>query len=445
MTQSPVERLIPSLALPMIISMLVTAIYNTADTFFVSQINTSASGAVGVVFSVMSIMQALGFLFGMGAGSNISRLLGEKNYSRADEIASTAFVVTFVLGVFIAVFGMAFNRSIVSVLGATDTILPYAQNYAMYIFIGTPFICSSFVLNNIMRAQGRAFFSMVGLTFGGVLNIVLDPVFIFVFDMGIGGAAVATLISQFISFVILLVFCTRKSDMVALKLSAVSKKAVIYADIIKMGLPSFSRQALASIANILLNIGAMAYGDAAVSAMSIVGRTSFIMTAVLLGFGQGFQPVAGFAYGARMYGRVRRAFKFTLLSGMAALMCLSAVCFFSADNIIVLFRKSDADVIMIGALALKLQCATMFLQPVSIVSNMLLQSVGKPVEATLTSISRQGLFFIPIVLVLPHFAGLLGVQASQPLSDVLAAVFCVYYIKKFFDEIPLEDEAVLKI
>ena len=445
MTTQPVERLIPALALPMIVSMLVSAIYNTADTFFVSQINTSASGAVGVVFSVMSIMQALGFLFGMGAGSNISRLLGQKDTEKASEIAASAFVITFILGVIIAVLGMVFNRQIVSILGATPTILPYAQSYSMYIFIGTPFICTSFVLNNIMRSQGRAFFSMVGLSFGGVLNIILDPIFIFVFDLGIGGAAIATLISQFISFLILLFFCVRKKgNMVSLNIKNAVLKLSVYIDIIKMGLPSFFRQGLASIANIMLNLGAMAYGDAAVSAMSIVGRTSFIMTAVLLGFGQGFQPVAGFAYGAQKYGRVRKAFKFTLLTGMIMLFVLSVVCFVFADEIIVLFRKSDPDVIEIGTLALKLQCATMFIQPLSIISNMLLQSVGLPVEATLTSISRQGLFFIPAVIILPMFWGLLGVQASQPVSDLLAAVFCVFFLKKFFSQLPKDDIEVLK-
>ena len=438
MVNTPVEKLIPSLAVPMIISMLVTAIYNTADTFFVSQINTSASAAVGVVFSLMSIMQALGFLFGMGAGSSISALLGQKDYEKSSKIASSALFVVFVIGTIISVLGMIFNENIVSVLGATETILPYAKSYSMYIFIGTPFICSSFVLNNIMRSQGRAFFSMLGLSFGGVLNIILDPIFIFVFKLGIGGAAIATLISQFISFGILLFLCLRKNDMVKLKFRYISKEFEIYSGIIKRGIPSFSRQSLASIATILLNLNAMVYGDAAVSAMSIVGRIAFIMTSVLLGFGQGFQPVAGFAYGAKKYKRLRKAFKFTILSGMTLLFITSVICFAFSKGIIMTFRKNDLDVIRIGTFALRLQCITMFLQPVSIISNMLLQFVDRPLEATLTSISRQGLFFIPVILILPRITGLWGVQASQPLSDILSAIFCVYFIKKFFSEIPKE-------
>ncbi len=424
---TPVEKLIPTLALPMIVSMLVTSIYNTADTFFVSQINTSASGAVGVVFSVMSILQALGFLFGMGAGSNMSRLLGNKDFKTAESVAASAFGATFLIGILIAMFGMVFNKGIVSILGATKTILPYAQDYSKYIFIGTPFICSSFVLNNIMRSQGQSFFSMLGLAFGGILNIFLDPIFIFVFKLGIEGAAIATLISQFISFLILFLFCALKGGMVKLKIRSMSKNLYIYIDILKMGFPSFSRQSLASISNILLNINAMIYGDAAVSAMSIVGRVSFVMTSILLGFGQGFQPVAGFAYGAKKYSRLKKAFKFTMLCGIIGLLCVSALCFLTADNIIAMFRKTDPDVIQIGSLALKLQCITMFLQPVSIISNMLLQSAGKPLEATLTSISRQGLFFIPFIIILPNIIGLMGVQISQPLSDITAAIFCVYF------------------
>ena len=440
MIERPVEKLIPSLAVPTIISMLVTAIYNTADTFFVSQINTSASAAVGVVFSIMCILQALGFLFGMGAGSNLSRLLGQKNYKRASEVATSAIGITLILGVIIAVTGMIFNRQIVSVLGASETILPYAQSYSMYIFVGTPFICTSFVLNNIMRSQGRAVFSMIGLTMGGVLNIILDPIFIFGLDMGIAGAAIATLISQFIGFCVLFFFCLKKNDMVNIRLSSFTKNISIYADIIKMGFPSFMRQGLASIATILLNKSAMVYGDAAVSAMSIVGRISFMMASVLLGFGQGFQPVVGFAYGAHKYGRVRKAFRFTVTVGITVLTVISVFCFFMSHDIIAVFRKTDADVIRIGTLALKLQCATLFLQPITVIGNMLLQSVGKPVEATFASIARQGLFFIPLILMLPKFIGLYGVQIAQPVSDVISALFCLYFIKKFFDEIPKEDE-----
>jgi len=301
-------------------------------------------------------------------------------------------------------------------------------------------MCTSFVFNNIMRSQGRAVFSMIGLTSGGILNIILDPVFIYGFDMGIAGAAIATLISQFIGFSILFFFCIRKNDMVNIKFSAISKDFEIYSMVIKMGFPSFMRQSLASIATILLNKSAMVYGDAAVSAMSIVGRVCFMMTAVLLGFGQGFQPVVGFAYGAKKYERVRKAFRFTLVTGVVVLGVLSVICFIVSGNIISVFRKEDMDVIRIGTLALRLQCATMILQPITIVANMLLQSVGKPLEATFASVARQGLFFIPLILILPNFMGLLGVQISQPLSDVISALFCVYFIKKFFDEIPKSDE-----
>lgn len=435
MTKTPVQKLIPTLAVPTIVSMLVTAIYNLADTFFVSQINTSASGAVGVVFSLMTVMQALGFLFGMGAGSNISRFLGNQNTKKASEIAISAVTATFVIGCIITAAGLIFMDPILGILGATDTIMPYAEGYARYIFFGAPFICTSFVMNNILRAQGKAFFSMLGLGAGSILNIGLDPLLIYGFDMGISGAAIATLISQLVSFFLLLYFFLKGKSLIPLDFRYLSRNIGVYGLIISTGMPSFVRQCLASIANILLNRAAKEYGDPAVAAMSIVGRICFLLIAVLLGFGQGFQPVAGYAYGAKDYKRVRQAFRFSLVIGTAALTVLSIVCFCFAPQIIAIFRREDAQVIEIGTFALRFQCVTMCLQPTIILCNMLLQSVGKSLEATIVSAARQGLFFIPLILILPHFIGLSGIQMAQPIGDVLAAVVCIYYLRRFFQRL----------
>ncbi|MDD4699512.1 MAG: MATE family efflux transporter [Oscillospiraceae bacterium] len=439
MTETPVKRLILTLAVPTIVSMLVSAIYNTADTYFVSQINTSASGAVGVVFSVMAIMQAVGFLFGMGAGSNISRLLGQQDSEQANRVAASSVVSSFCLGVLITILGLVFIEPLMNILGATETILPYATDYAKFIFMGAPFIITSFVLNNILRAQGNAVLSMVGLSVGGLLNIVLDPLFIFAFDMGIAGSAIATIISQIISFVILISLFIKGKSMISLNFKYISRTFSTYWLVIKAGMPSFARQGLASFATIFLNTSARVYGDSAVSAMAIVGKIGFLIIAVLLGFGQGFQPVVGFAYGAKKYKRVREAFRFSLVVGTAFSIVLSVICFIFATEIVSQFRKDDFDVIKIGALALWIQCFTVPLQPITVLCNMLLQTVGKSVEATFVSSSRQGLFFIPLIVVLPRFVGLLGVQISQPIADLLSAIVCIYFLFRFFRTLPKKD------
>lgn len=293
MTQTPIPRLVATLAVPTIISMLVTAVYNMADTFFVAQLGTSAAGAVGIVFSLMAVIQAIGFMLGMGAGNLVSRYLGAKEQRQADCAASTTFFTALAFGLGITVLGTLFLDPLMRVLGATPTILPYARDYARYILFGAPVMCASFVLNNILRGEGKAMLAMVGIGLGGVLNIGLDPLFIYTFGLGIAGAAIATLLSQCVSFAILLSCFLRRKSAVRLHIGQVSRKAEVYARIIKTGMPSFCRQSLASVATVLLNVNAAVYGDAAVAAMSVVGRIFMFVFSFMLGFGQGFQPVAG--------------------------------------------------------------------------------------------------------------------------------------------------------
>ena len=301
MTQTPIPRLVATLAVPTIISMRVTAGYNMADTFFVAQLGTSAAGAVGIVFSLMAVIQAIGFMLGMGAGNLVSRYLGAKEQRQADCAASTAFFTALAFGLGITVLGTLFLDPLMRVLGATPTILPYARDYARYILFGAPIMCASFVLNNILRGEGKAMLAMVGIGLGGVLNIGLDPLFIYAFGLGIAGAAIATLLSQCVSFAILLACFLRRKSAVRLHIGQVSRKAEVYAHIIKTGMPSFCSQSLASVATVLLNVNAAVYGDAAVAAMSVVGRIFMFVFSFMLGFGQGFQPVAGYNFGAKRY------------------------------------------------------------------------------------------------------------------------------------------------
>lgn len=442
MTQTPIPKLVSTLAVPTTISMLVTSIYNLADTFFVSQLSTSASGAVGIVFSLMTIIQAVGFTLGMGSGSLLSRRLGEKDKKAADMYASTAFFTALALGAIIMIVGKLFTEDLMTLLGATDTIMKYALAYVNYILWAAPVMCASFVLNNILRSEGKAALAMIGLCTGGILNIILDPIFIFTLKMETAGAALATLISQCISFVILLVmFLFRKSN-INISLKNISFKPKTYAEIIVTGMPSLSRQGLASVATVLLNTAANPYGDAAIAAMSIATKVAMLVLCVCIGIGQGFMPVAGYNYGAKMFDRVKKAFRFTLITDTIIMTALAAIIFFLSPTIMKIFRAEDATVIEIGTAAMRAQCIAMPLMSTTIVVNSLLQSVGKSISATILSCCRQGLFFIPLILILPRFLGLTGIEYAQAISDALTFLVSVPFAIWFFRKLKKEEQKI---
>jgi putative MATE family efflux protein len=439
MTETPVSKLILSLSVPTVISMLVTSIYNTADTFFVSNLGTSATGAVGVIFSLMALIQAVGFTLGMGTGSRMSRLLGQQKQEEAEQVLASGFVAALVLGLCITVLGLLFLDQLVWLLGSTETIFPYARDYGKYILIGAPVMGASFVMNNALRAEGRAVLSMVGITAGGILNIALDPVFIFVLDMGISGAALATILSQTVSFCILLGCYLLKKSTMRLHPQAASRHLRDYWLTIKNGLPSFFRQGLSSVSAVALNLAAAVYGDAAVAAMSVVNRVFMFILSAMIGIGQGFQPVAGFNYGARKFRRVREAFHFTLTLGSSLMTLLAVAGWFAAPWVIRLFG-SDPDFLSIGIYAMRVQCFGLLFQPLGVVSEMTFQSVGRSWEATFLSSARRGIFFIPLILILPRLVGLRGVQFSQPVSDVLSALLCLPFLFFFFRELRDKDQ-----
>lgn len=417
MTQTPVPKLVGTLAVPTIISMLVSSFYNMADTFFVGKINTQATAAVGVVFSLMTLIQAFGFLFGHGSGNYISRKLGAKQYEDASVMAATGFYLALLCGLLIMLGGLVFLEPLAYWLGSTETILPYTKEYLKYILIGAPYMAASLVLNNQLRFQGNAVYSMVGIVVGAVLNIALDPLFIFVFDMGIAGAALATIISQFVSFVILVVMSNRGGN-IRIRIRNVKIKLYYIKEIIKGGIPSLFRQGLASVATIFLNQVAGGYNDAAIAAMSVVTRIAMFANSVLIGFGQGFQPVCAFNYGAGLYRRVREAFWFCIKTSTIFLAAVSVLGAVFAPNLISIFIKEDLDVIQIGTLAIRLQCITFPLGSWIILCNMMLQAIGKSIKASIVAAARQGLFFLPIILILPNLWGLLGIQLAQPIADV---------------------------
>ncbi len=424
MTETPVPRLITTLAVPTIISMLISSFYNMVDTFFVGKIDTQATAAVGVSFSIMAIIQALGFLFGHGSGNFISRRLGSGDIEEASTMASTGFVLSIICGVLITVFGLIFIEPLAILLGSTKTVLPYAIKYLRLILIGAPFMTSSFVINNQLRFQGNAFFGMIGVVSGAVLNIVLDPIFIFTLDMGISGAALATSLSQMVSLVILII-CNHFSGGIAIKLSKVRFSLYYISEIFKGGVPSLCRQGLASIATMLLNNAAGVYGDAAIAGMSIVTRIVMFANSALIGFGQGFQPVCGFNYGAKLYGRVRQGFWFCVKYGTLFLIIISVVMWIFAPELAALFRKDDAEVIKVATEALRWQLIFFPLSAWIVTSNMMMQAIGKAVRASIVAMARQGLFFIPLILILPRIFGLTGVEVCQAVADVCAFILAV--------------------
>ena len=440
MTETPIPKLILSLAAPTILSMLITSIYNLADTFFVGQISTSASGAVGVVSSLMAIIQALGFMLGHGAGSIISRSLGSQNTKAATRFASTSFFTALTFGLILAAVGLTTLSHFMMLLGSTETILPHACAYARPILIAAPLMMSSLVMNNILRYEGKASFAMIGLVTGGVLNMVLDPVFIFGFGLGTAGAGIATALSQSISFCILLSMFLRGKTVSQFQLSAVTRSPAEFGTILMTGLPSFGRQGLNSIGGMLLNIAARSYGDAAVAGMSIVSRIFMFIISVAIGTGQGFQPVAGFNYGARKYRRVEKACVFTMCASFCFLSVIVAACWFNAEALIKLFRD-DPEVTAIALPAFRYQCFACFLQPVIVAGNMLFQSIGKSGRATFLACCRQGVFFIPLILTLPRMLGLLGIEICQPIADVLTFVVTVPFLFPFLHQLVKMEEA----
>jgi len=425
MTTEPPEKLIIKLAVPTIISMLITTFYNLADTFFVGKLsNTSMTGAVSVAFSLMNIIQAVGFFFGHGSGNFISRELGRKNVKQAEKMASVGFFSAFLTGGVILAVSFIFLKPLAILLGSTETILPYSMQYISFILIGTPFMCASLVLNNQLRFQGNSFFAMIGLTTGAVINIALDPILIFGCKMGVSGAALATVISQTISFILLFIGVQR-SDSLKISLKNFKPSKDIYINIVKGGTPSLARHGLGSFSSMILNNIAGNYSDAVIAAIGIVSRIMMFASSALIGFGQGFQPVCGFNYGAGLYKRVKRSFVFCVKYAVIFLVIVAVILFVFSSNMISLFQKNDPDVISVGTTALRYQLITFPFMAWVVMSNMMTQTIGKVVKASILAMARQGLMFIPVVLGLPRLFDLTGLLLSQPTADMLSFILAV--------------------
>lgn len=442
MTETPVPRLVLRLAIPSMISMVVTAFYNVVDAAFVGHLSTEATAGIGIAFAYMTFIQAVGFFFGHGSGNHISRALGARRYEDAGLMASVGFFTPLIIGIVAALVGLPLLPQIVRMLGAPEAVVPYGCDYLRYILIATPFMMSALTLNNQLRLQGNARFGMIGIVSGAVLNIVLDPLFIFVLDMGVTGASFATAISQFFAWCLLL-WGTTRSESVHIRFGNFRPSWYCYREIIAGGLPSLCRQAFNCAAVVMLNYAAAKYAPegqdaSSVAAFAVVSRTMMFAFSLILGFVQGFQPVCGFNYGAHKYERVRQSYFFAYSVSTAMLFVLSVLGYIFAPQIIAIFRSEDPVLIEIGTQALRWQCAVFPLVTLGTATNMLFQNIRMPFRSTLLSISRQGLFFIPAILILPHFYGLQGVIMTQAVADVctffLAIPFAIWISRKLRDK-----------
>lgn len=432
LTQAPVHRVIGAMAIPTIISMLLTSMYNLVDTFFVGKINTQSTAAVGIVFSVMFFIQAFSFFFGNGSGNYISRQLGAQNTKDAEVMASTGLFYTLVFSLIVMLLGWIFLEPISILLGSTPTILPYTRQYLGISLLGTPFIMGTFCINNQMRFQGFTKYSVYGAISGSIINCLLDPVFIFGFSMGVSGAAVASVIGQISGFVIMLIM-SQKEGVIHYTHRRISFEGRFVKEIIAGGTPSISRQGLASVSTIALNSVAGNYGDAAIAAMSIVTRISMFIFSVIVGLGQGFQPMCGFCYGAKLYDRVKEGFWFGTKIGTLFLLFWSVILIIFSGEVVSLFRD-DPEVIAIGIPALRYQMIIFPACSFMMMANMMMQTCRKTIRANILAASRQGLFFIPLIFVLPYFYGLFGVEICQAVSDIISLIVTIPIVWSAFKE-----------
>ena len=452
MTETPVWKLVVTLGIPTTISMLITNIYNMADTYFVSTLGKAAGGAPGIVFSIMAILQAFGFMFGHGAGSHVSRLLGAKDEERAGKFTSTSLLLSSTCGLIIMILGLVFLEPLMWFLGSNEEILPHAMGYATYIFIAGPAMTASCVFNNVLRYEGKATFAMVGLTSGGIINIFLDYIFVMRLGMGTVGAGLATAISQYISLIILaLPFVLGKTQSkISFKRGFISLRIVW--DIVTTGFPSLIRQGLGSVSTAMLNVQARFYGTAAIAAMGYVSKSVQFIFCVGLGIGQGFQPVSAFNYGAKKYSRVKKGSYITMLFGLVMIGTLAAVCFGFAPYVIEFFNsENDADITRIGTEALRFNCAIMWVLPFTVVGNMMFQSIGKRVPAILLSALQNGVAFMPMIYILPAITekltgnGLMGLEMAQPAAYVITAAVTFPVTVLFLRKLPADGEDTKRV
>lgn len=431
----PIPILVKSLAFPAITGMLVNAVYNIVDTFFVGKLNDSyALGAVSIAFPTIMIITAIALTLGIGLGALLSRTLGEKNFSKANSIFSTVIVFTFFVGIVIGIFGFFNTEFISKIFGINGILKIYFKNFIKWIFIAAPFTTINMALNNSIRGEGNAKYSMHALNLGALVNVILDPLFIFHFHLGVSGAAIATGLSQFISSLFLLSFYLKNNSIIKFKIKEISFKLKMFKELLTMGFPSFIRQILVSLAVALVNSAASLFGPEAIAGLGVAMRINSLNVFVLFGLGQALQPIVAYNYGAKKFQRVKESISYTLKLANYFSVISSVVFFIFAKYLIALFTK-DPDIINYGSLFLRGSALTFSLNGFQIIITTLFQSLGKGFYAFLTTSSRQGFFFIPVILILPKLIGFYGLPGTQIIGDTGGFLVALYLYKNFRKEI----------
>ena len=429
MLNEPIHRIIPKMAVPTIVAFLITSIYSLADTYFVSSLGTNATAAVSVNASLDQLIMMCGSMLAMGANSFIARLLGKGDDRKASQVLSTAFFSAFAVGTALLVFGSIFMVPMVRLLGATPTCEQYSIDYARYVLLAAPFMASNFVMNQCLRSEGSATLSMIGMGFGGILNCILDPIFIFGLDMGVAGASLATAISKLVSFAILIFpYITRRS-LLRLSVRNFLPSREIISEIVTVGSSSMFRNGLAVIAGILLNSLAGDISDSVLAGIGVCTKIMMFPFSIILGFGNGFQPVAGFNWGAKRYDRVKESYRFSSRVAIFGGVIMAVFCIVFADPMIVLFAGTDAEMRRIGAFAIITQSIALPIHAWVAIVNMYCVGLGNAKGALALSTARQGSCFLPILYPLAWLFGAWGVGAVQAAADILTMVLAVPIIR----------------
>lgn len=427
------------LGIPTMVGMLISALYNAIDAYFVGGLGMSQMGAVSVVFPIVQIIIGLGMMFGAGASSYISRLLGKGDNEQADKTASTSLFSGLLVGAIIIIGIMVFLDPVLTALGSTETILPYARAYAKIYVTGSIINVFTVMMNNLLTAQGATKFTMIAMLTGSIANVILDPVMIYGMDLGIEGAAIATVISLCINMALYIGYIAKKKGVLRFSVRNIDPSKTIYAEVLKIGIPVLLFQMLASVAMGSINTAAKPYGDYAVAAMGAVTRIMTVVTYVVFGFLKGFQPFAGYNYGAKKYERLKKSIRLCMIWSTVFCIVAAIVLFIFADPIVSLFG-TNTEMVDIAAKALRLNAVLFITFGFQMVYASLYLAIGKSLVGSVLSLSRQGIFFFPLVLVLPHVMGLTGVVWVQPMADLLTTILTIVFAVRINHTLSIEIE-----
>ncbi|OUO76379.1 MATE family efflux transporter [Blautia sp. An249] len=442
---APISKALLAMGIPTMLGMMVNAIYNLVDAYFVGGLGTSQMGAISVVYPLGQIVVGLGLLFGNGSASYLSRLLGNRDQEQADRVASTALYSSVAVGAVLIIFSMIFLRPILRLLGATDSIMPYAMTYAGIYVVSCIFNVFNVTMNNIVTSEGAAKTTMFALMAGAVLNIGLDPVFIYTLDMGVAGAAIATAISQIVSTLIYLTFIFRKKSIYSFKMKNCTFTKEIMSEIFKIGIPTLVFQILTSLSISLVNTQAGPYGDSVIAGMGAVTRIVSMGSLIVFGFIKGFQPIAGYSYGAKKFDRLHKAIRTSILWSTVFCVIYGLLLTIFSSRIIAQFTDGDLEMIRVGTQSLRINGLSFLLFGFYTVYSSLFLALGKGLEGFVLGACRQGICFVPVILILPVFWGINGILYVQPIADVLSAIITIFMALHLHKELALAKQKFITL